>query len=298
MINARIINRSNFTLEEREKHYDTATEELQEPHVLLATCNRTELYWGKGDVPRPTVEHLFRVAAGLESALIGERAIQGQLKQAYYQAKAEQNLSGGLNRLFQTAIHTGKRVRSETRISAGAVSHSQVAVEILKDKGIDLREKTITLVGVNKLNEDIMKFLTARGAEKLLVSNRHVEKAERLAAEFGGTALPLSDKKGLLSVTDVLITATSAPHAIFSAADMPRNHPLLVIDLAFPRDVEAEADQLPNVEIYNLDTVEKFAQSNIRLRQKEVAKAEAIIADEITKFEKWQEGRKYKELRS
>lgn len=293
MIRASIINHTDFTLDEREKHFNATTMKMDEPHVLLATCNRTELYWGRGEVPTITAEHLFRVAAGLESALIGERAIQGQLKQAYYAAKAEQKLSSGLNRLFQTAIHTGKRVRSETRISSGAVSHSQVAVDILKRKGIDLKEKTITLVGVNKLNEDIMKFLTAAGAAKLLVSNRHVEKAESLAAEYGGTALPLTDKKGLLNLTDVLITATSAPHAIFSASDMPQGHPLLIIDLAFPRDVDANAASLPNVEIFNLDTVESFAQSNIRLRQQEVVKAEAIIADEITKFEKWQEGRKH-----
>lgn len=263
--------------------------QTNEPHVLLATCNRTELYWGKGEVPKTTAEHLFRVAAGLESAIIGERAIQGQLKQAYYTAKAEQNLSSGLNRLFQTAIHTGKRVRNETRISAGAVSHSQVAVEILKRRDIDLRQKTITLVGVNKLNEDIMKFLTAAGATKLLVSNRHVEKAECLAAEFGGKALPLTDRKALLASTDVLITATSAPHAIFSLDDMPRHRPLFIIDLAFPRDVAPEAASLPNIEVYNLDSIEQFAQDNIRLRQQEVEKAEAIIADELCKFEKWQE---------
>lgn len=281
---------SQYDLQERER---LTTDLLNQPEVgsavLLATCNRTELYWGTGEVPEPILDHLFRVAAGLESALIGEKAIQGQIRQAYLEAKARYALSPGLNRLFQTAIHVGKRVRNETQIATGAVSHSQVAVDMLRDHAIDLQHKTVTLIGVNKLTEDILKFLKARHAGKVFLSNRHVEKAEALASQYAGVACPLTAKRELIALSDVIITATSAPHVVISKADMPRlTAPLLLIDLAFPRDISPEVGQLPFVTLYNLEDIEAYAHRNVRLRLQEKEEALKIIAEEKEKFYKWQ----------
>ncbi|MDR1682217.1 MAG: hypothetical protein LBS25_02355, partial [Candidatus Symbiothrix sp.] len=159
MIESILINNSEYGLKEREHFAGAVSIDETIPHILLSTCNRMELYRGEGETPEHIIRHLYRVAAGLESSLIGERAIQGQLKQAYQSAMEKYRLSPQLNRLFQSAIHTGKRVRTETKIATGAVSHSQVTVEILKQEKIDLNKKIVGIIGVNKLTEDILKFL-------------------------------------------------------------------------------------------------------------------------------------------
>ena len=129
------------------------------PYIFLKTCNRSEIYYGEGEVPDEVARHLFRVVAGLESAIIGERAVQGQVKEAYYTAKDQRPLTAELHRLFQSALQVGKRVRNETEISHGAVSHSLAALEIIEDGNIDLKDARITIIGVNKLTADILKFL-------------------------------------------------------------------------------------------------------------------------------------------
>lgn len=288
MIQSKIIDIKNHGLEERERLSSIFEVNKDEPHVLLATCNRTELYWGDGEVPLQTAEHLFRVASGLESSLIGERAIQGQIKQAYQDAKETYNLSAGLNRLFQHAMHTGKKVRAETKISEGAVSHSQVAVDILRDNKTDLCKSKIIVVGVNKLNEDILKFLQTREAKDVTVANRHPEKAEAFAKAYGFKSAGIDDNKGLLCNADVLISVTSAPYALFRKEDFPTERKILVIDLAFPRDVEVGTETLPNIKLYNIEDVEAFAKKNLSLRMDEIGKAEAIIKNELEKFLQWQ----------
>ncbi|MDR1745756.1 MAG: glutamyl-tRNA reductase [Tannerella sp.] len=288
MINYKLINHSEYTLKERERMGFQLDADDAVPHVLLATCNRMELYWGEGAVPERALRHLYRVAAGLESALIGERAIQGQLKQAYLEALKKYHLSPHLNRLFQTAIHTGKRVRTETSISEGAVSHSQITVEILRHQNIDLRHKIISIIGVNKLTEDILKYLTARGAENIFLSNRHIEKAEELARQYNGTAMSLDKKRAMLRFTDVLICATSAPHIIVHQEDIEKDKKLLIFDLAFPRDVDESVGRFSEVTLYNLENIERFARENVSLRHKEIRKAEGIIEEEINKFYEWQ----------
>jgi glutamyl-tRNA reductase len=301
MIKYRIINHSNYSLQEREALLqDFRQNEGEIPHVLLSTCNRIEDYriedYGGSDdeVPENVVRHLYRVASGLESALIGERAIQGQLKQAYFDACEHYRLPSSLNRLFQTAIHTGKRVRTETRIAEGAVSHSQVTVEILKQENIDLKNMIISIIGVNKLTEDILKFLSSRGACNIFLSNRHFEKAQALAAQYQGTAMRLEQNRQLLEFTDVLISATSAPHLIVRKEDMPPDKGMLIFDLAFPRDVSEEVAAIPDVKLYNLEDIEAFARNSISLRQAEITLAEQIIDDEIAKFRQWEAYRRIK----
>lgn len=289
MIESRIIDIKEYGLQERERLSAVFEIDKSIPHVLLATCNRTELYWGDGEVTLNTAEHLFRVASGLESSLIGERAIQGQIKQAYQEAKETYNLSAGLNRLFQHAMHTGKRVRAETKISEGAVSHSQVAVDILRENKVDLGNSHITVVGVNKLNDDILKFLHAKGSRHVIVANRHPDKAKSFAEPYGYGATSIDDRKSLLANTDVLISVTSAPYALFKKEDFPKGHEMLVIDLAFPRDVEVGTEALPLIKLYNIEDVETFAKKNLMLRMDEIGKAEAIIKSEIDKFMQWQE---------
>jgi glutamyl-tRNA reductase len=289
MIESRVINNKEHNLQEREKLIADLAVNKNIPHVLLATCNRTELYWGDGEVPLEMAEHLFRVASGLESAIVGERAIQGQIKLAYQEAMAQYNLSAGLNKVFQYAMHTGKRVRTETRISEGAVSHSQVAVDVLAQHNIDFQTSRIKVVGINKLNEDILKFLSAKEAKNVVVVNRHQEKALPVAGNYGYKAVALTSLRTLLEETDVLISATSAPHTIFSKEDFPAGREILVVDLAFPRDVDESVGELLGIFLYNIEDIERIANQNIKLRHEEIGKADVIIHEELDKFMKWQD---------
>jgi glutamyl-tRNA reductase len=287
MIECKLVNNANATLEAREKLSEAITLPENTPHVLLKTCNRVELYWGEGEISEDIVRHLYRVASGLESALTGERAIQGQLKNAYAEAISNYKLSAPLNRLFQTAMHTGKRVRTETGISKGAVSHSQVTVDILKKENIDLKNKVVSIIGVNKLTEDILKFLTDKQAVNIYLSNRHLEKAEELAKLYNGTALPLSEKRKMLEFTDVLICATSAPHIMVKREDIPEGKEMLIFDLAFPRDVEPALADEAGIRLFDLENIEQFAKNNLSLRKIEIREVEGIIEEEIDKFRAW-----------
>jgi glutamyl-tRNA reductase len=287
MIQYKCINNGRFTLEEREALAKTANMDERLPHVLLKTCNRIELYWGEGEIPEEVVRHLFRVAGGLESAITGERAIQGQVKDAYRTACEKYRLSGQLHKLFQTAIHAGKRVRAETGISEGAVSHSQATVEMLKREQVDLRQKIVGIIGVNKLTEDVLKYLAAKGAANIFLSNRNFERAGALAEKYRGTAIALDEKKRLLEFADVLICATAAPHVIIREEDVPPGKEMLIFDLAFPRDVDASIALRKGVKLYNLEDVEEFARRNLLLRRCEIAKAERIIEEEADKLYDW-----------
>jgi glutamyl-tRNA reductase len=290
MIQTLLIHRDGHSLEEREQLLRLHEGDCSHPHVLLATCNRTETYWGDGEISNTVAHHLFRVAAGLESSLIGERAIQGQLKTAYQEACRQYKLSSSLNRLFQCAMHVGKRVRTETQIAEGAVSHSQITVDMLRRHHIDLKNKIVVIIGVNKLTEDILKYLTARGAVNIYLSNRHLDKAQALAHTYGADAMPLDELPRILAFAHVVISATSAPHALIHAADIPadREEQLLLFDLAFPRDIEPAVGTMDGITLYNLDDIEVFARQNIALRHHEIGKAEDIIEEEIEKLMKWQ----------
>jgi glutamyl-tRNA reductase len=289
MVQSKFINNGDYDLKERETLFKEFSLDKSVAHVLLSTCNRVELYWGEGSVPENMSRHLFRVAAGLESSLLGERAIQGQIKQAYSQAQESYRLSSGLNRLFQSAMHVGKRVRTETKIAEGAVSHSQVTANILKGLNIDLNQKVICIIGMNKLTEDILKYLSSRGATNVFLSNRNFEKAQQLASEYDASAVTFEKKQALLDVADVVISATSAPHLIVKEKDVAKDKELVIFDLAFPRDVAEEIGKYPLVKLYNLEDIERFAKRNLSVRTNEVERAEEIIEEELAKFYQWQE---------
>ncbi len=288
MIAFKTIDRSEHSLAEREELARQIDVDGSLPHVLLATCNRTELYWGDGPIDTSVARHLMRVASGLESALIGEMAIQGQLRSAYEEARHRYQLGSSLNRLFQTAIHVGKRVRTETAIATGAVSHSQVVADMLRDSRIDLRNQWVGIVGVNKLVEDLLKYLTSRGAVNFLLSNRNLDKAQALAHHYGGLALRLDNLPELLRRSTIVVSATSAPHYIVHLSDLdPQRAPQLMFDLAFPRDIDPAVASVPGLTLYNLDDIEAFAQRNQQRRHDQEKLAEAIIEEELDKLLAW-----------
>lgn len=295
MVNYQTINSKNYSLEERERLLSSFHFDDKVPHVLLQTCNRIEIYWGEGEISEEIVRHIYRVASGLESNLIGERSIQGQLKNAYLDACKKYKLSAGLHRLFQTAMHTGKSVRTRTRISTGAMSHSQATVDLIKNENEKISECAIGLVGVNKLTTDILKFLQSQQVSNIYLSNRSSEKADALAQEYGCQCVPFGELNRMVELSDILICATSAPHAILHADDITPDKPLTIFDLAFPRDVDPSVDRLSQVTVYNLDIIEKKIQSNLQVRENEIDEAERIIEEEIRKFTTWQTNAK-KEL--
>ena len=283
MIAYKSINQQNTSLEAREAYFQGL--HVERGAVLLQTCNRVELYYGEGDVPDDVARHLFRVTAGLESALIGERAVQGQVKDSYQQAQLQYRLTAEMHKLFSCALEVGKRVRTETEISQGAVSHSLAAIEILQQEQVDLSQSRITIVGVNKLTSDILKFLKNKGARMVFLANRSQMKAHQLADPLGISVFELHDKQRFLADTDILISATSAPHAVIDATDIPAGKKLLAIDLAFPRDIDPSVGRLPNVRLYNLSDVERRVRENISVRKSEVVRAEAIIEEEIAELQ-------------
>jgi glutamyl-tRNA reductase len=273
-------------LADRERFFNELRLPENTPHVLLQTCDRIELYWGEGAVPEHIAHHLFSVVSGLDSSLVGECAIQGQVKNCYQQAAAKYKLSGSLHKLFQTALSVGKRVRTESAISQGAISHSQAVIECLIQEQIPLKNALITMLGINKLNEDIIKFLQAKGAMSIFLGNRYFEKAQDMAARYDCRAFRFDEMKSFMEYTDVLITATSAPHAIVRPEHISSNQKILILDLAFPRDVDERVAEMPNVTLYNLEDIKRRVDQNLASRQQKMKLAFEIIDDEVAKFNK------------
>ena len=257
--------------------------------LTLKTCKRTEEYHDEGSINIGEARHLFRVAAGLESPLLGETAILGQIRRAYDEARAQERLTPNINKLFQTAIHVGHRVRTETTISRGAVSYSQVTVDILSRMVPDLGNKVVSIIGVNEMTESILNFLTARGATNLILSNRSFSKAAQLASRYGAEALPLTEKQRILQLSDVVISATSAPHSIIHRADFtPSDRKMLLFDLANPKDIDDDVRCLIGKRLFNLKQIERKAKQNIEARKGAVAHCERIIEEEIAELQRWE----------
>ncbi len=252
--------------------------------VLIQTCNRVEWYYGVGEIPDYIVKHLFRVVSGLESSLIGESAIVNQVKTAYQDAAKKCQLDKSLHKLFQTALYVGKKVRKETGISKGAMSHSQAAVHFLFDKIGDIKDLKITVIGVNALNEKIIKFLLKKDVEPVFIGNRTFDKAKELADKFGAKAFRFDQLYETLQKTDVLISATAAPHYIIKKESFNIGKPMYMLDLAVPRDIDPEVGKLPNVELFDIEIIEKQIKKNISQRMEKLAMANEIIEDEVKLF--------------
>ena len=276
---------ASSTLEEREKILKEGVVDHPLARVSLSTCDRVEVYEGEG-LPEPVVlEHLFRVVSGLESPLLGENQIQSQVKRAYEEARLAGPLSGGLHKMFQAALRVGKRVRTETRLSRGAVGHAQIVAGLLAAGTTPIDQLRVVAVGVNKQILGILRFLHDRGNRSFHLVNRTFAKAEAVCREWGsGTPVALQRLSSLLQGQDVLISATSAPGFLVTLQDFPADGPPRIFDLAVPRDVDPQIGSLPGVSLFNVTDLEQKAEKNLKDRASEVTAAESIIQEEVRKF--------------
>jgi len=280
--------------------------------VLLSTCNRVEVYgttpWVNGNVHGifknfgasesdfapylyvkegdEAVRHLLSVAGGLDSMVVGETEITGQVKNAYQAAQTAKLTGRVMNRLFQTALQIGKEIRTHTNIGRGSVSVGSVAVE-LAEKIFDrnLAGKTVMIIGAGKMGEACVRHLAKKGTRSVLVSNRSFERAEGLAAEFGGRAVRFDDCLAAMVEADIVVSSTGCPQTILHRADVAkilparRGRPLVMIDIAVPRDIDADVEQLENVYLYNIDHLEAIVRENVRMREQELNKCQEIVAE-------------------
>lgn len=245
-------------------------------------------YFGK-----EAVSHLFKVAPGLDSMVVGEPQILGQVKKAYQIACEANTIGPYLDQLFQRTFSVAKRVRTETDIGKGAVSISFAAVELAKKIFEDLNSKAVLIVGTGKMGEDAVRHLVSHGVKTILFTNRTYETACELADKFNGAARPFDDLPALMAEADIVITSTNAPHRIIRydqvTAVMPKRHfkSIFFIDIGVPRNVEETVGEIGHVHLYTIDDLEGVVQSNIASRAQEVTKSEAIIEEEVAEFLSW-----------
>jgi glutamyl-tRNA reductase len=296
--------------------------EVQEA-VAVSTCNRTELYLVVGDPVeaestvlamlarqagiRPTelagaiyahrncdaARHLYRVVSGLESMLVGEAEIQGQVKRAYESALAKETTGPLTNRLFGAALATGKRVRTETAIGEGQLSLPGAAVALARDRLGALEGRRVVIIGTGETSELTGRALADSGADTVFVANRRRDRAVSLARRYHGTSIPLDELPEALVAADIVVSATASPHLLLEVrevADVMRarqDRPLLLLDLAVPRDIDAACALLEGVTLFDIDDLQAVATRNRKGRQAEARRAEGIIEEEIQKFAMW-----------
>lgn len=299
--------------------------------VVLSTCNRTELYLALPDERRGVeaahsllaqrlgrspasiashlyvhrdryvAEHLFRVTAGLDSMVLGEPQIQGQVKDAYAVARETVSPSGpmvgpALNRMFQTAFSVGGRVRSETQVGVGAASISSAAVELAKKIFGSLRGRRALVLGAGEMSEVTLECLRGEGVRTALVANRTYERARELAAKWGGEAIRWDDFGAALRRVDIVICSTAAPHPVLTRERFRRaipgevRNPLCIIDIAIPRDVDPALGSEPNVFLYNVDDLTQIVDDSLDRRRAQLPVAESIVAEGVEEFWGWYSG--------
>ena len=278
--------------------------------VLLSTCNRVEIYGVTSEVnpdvralfrqlagndfdfspylyfkeDAEAVNHLFSVASGLDSMVLGETEITGQVKHAYLTAQGARLTGKVLNRVFQSALQVAKEVRTHTAIGRGATSVGSVAVELAeKIFDRDLTDKVVMIIGAGKMGEACVRHLAKRGAKTVLVSNRSYERAQHLATDFGGRAVRFDECHQGLVEADIVVSSTGSPDlvlrrdAIASILPARHNRPLFLVDIAVPRDIEPAVQQLSNVFLYDIDDLEAIVRENTRCREQELSQCREII---------------------
>jgi len=291
--------------------------------LILSTCNRFEVYVIAGDIddgtrdikdffsslhgiPRKELEqfiyahegqdavrHIFRVASSLDSMVVGEPQILGQIKDAFSEASRHGVAGAILSRLFNRAFRVAKRVRTETSIGERAISISFVAVELARKIFQNLEDKAVLLVGAGEMGELAARHLIAHGVSRVTVTNRRVERARELAAMFGGDVLPFDRLPQALGHADIIISSTASRHHVIDYATVNgvikarKNRSMFFIDIAVPRDVDPRVNSIENVYLYDIDDLRDIADANVKERQKEADKAEAIVEGEVTKFCRW-----------
>jgi glutamyl-tRNA reductase len=300
--------------------HDLAAREHLLEVVLLSTCNRTEIYArcthfhaAVGDVrdflaahsgadpdefgdhlytyyDEAAVAHLFSVAAGLDSMIVGESEILGQVRDAWQAAVREQTAPQLLSRMFKHAVESGKRVRTETGISRHPVSIPSAAVAVAAEYLGDLDGARVLVIGAGHMGSGLASTLRSRGVSNVVVANRTFDRAERLAADIGATAVPLVDIADTLVDTDVLLTSTASSEVLVERAMVEMvmacrdGKPLLVVDVALPRDVDPGVGDIADVTLLDLDDLKEYAQRSAERRRSEIGKVRAILAAEIERY--------------
>jgi glutamyl-tRNA reductase len=292
--------------------------------IVVSTCNRAEIYAACEDVEATRTDvaafisefngvspsavaphlyaaldfdaarHLFRVAAGLDSLVIGEPQILGQVKSAHAAAVSAQTAGPILNRLFHGSFAVGKRVRSETALGSGAVSVSYAAVSLARKIFGALDGRTVVVVGAGEMGKLTALHMKSQGVQHVTIVSRTLQHAARTADAIGGaSAAPWDELDSVLSASDIVISATGAASPILTKAHVEsvmrsrRNRPLFIIDIAMPRDVEPAAGEIEQVFLYNIDDLQSTVRENLQRRASEVAKAETIVGEETEKFAAW-----------
>lgn len=294
-----------------------------EESVVLSTCNRVELYSAAShdDAPQAlaalhdylvhhfdltpeqrdaitcyqlsqadAARHLFRVVSGLDSMVLGETEIFGQVKAAYDTALKAGATGRNLNKLFQRAFSVGKQVRNETTIQRGSTSVGSVAVDLAEKIFGELRECHVLLIGAGEMSRTCAQSLLSRGAQSIIISNRSHDRAVELAAEMGGKALQFEDWESVIHDIDIVISSTSAPHFVVKPElvepAMRRRHgrPLFIIDIAVPRDVDPRVNDIEEVYLYDVDALQAIADEGRRERQRALTLCEEIIEEQLRKF--------------
>jgi glutamyl-tRNA reductase len=283
--------------------------------VIFSTCNRVEIYASTSldsakafaelreflvtchDYRDPltdelytlsepqSIHHLFKVACGLDSMVLGETEILGQLKKAYDLALQHQHTGPRLNKAFQRAFNVAKHVRTETSIQRGSISVGSVAVELAEKIFSSLDGRHVMVIGAGDTSEKTARALMSRGAKSIVVANRSFDRAQALAAEFGGRAVNFDDWSGEFGHIDIAISSTAAPHHILNRAKLEplmklrKNRPLLLVDIAVPRDIDPEVNLMPNVYLYNIDDLQAIAEDYLQQRKEEIVRCEKIIIE-------------------
>ena len=286
--------------------------------VILSTCNRVEFYTtslcperGRADLEkwlerragfRPqiyahdtprSIRHLFRVSCGLDSMVLGETEVLGQLKKAYSHAADAGATSRHLNRLFQHAFRVAKNVRTHTQITRGSTSVGSVAVDLASKIFGELQGRRVMILGAGETSERTARSLQSRGIQSVIVSNRTFDRAAKLAEEIGGMAIHFDHWHKAFHEVDILISSTAAPHPILTKerlAPMMRDRaerPLFVIDLAVPRDAEPTLNEIEGVYLYDIDSLQSIAGNSLQVRQQEIVRCEEMIDRGVQDFVEW-----------
>jgi len=289
-----------------------ADEQVEEWCVLM-TCNRVEIYVvsAKGSrvlfhfakkmkVPERIVDfydheesmrHLMRVTSGLESMIVGEDQILGQVKDLFNIANSSGTTGKMIDTVFGKALHVGKRVRNETAINKGSVSIGSAAVELAEDELGSLEEKSIMVIGAGEMGTLVARALANRNLSAIYVANRTYEKAEKLADELDGTAIKYEEMRDYIKESDVVISATAAPHLVVTRdmienAMSERNKDILLVDIANPRDIEETTGEVGGVRLFNIDSLKSISERNLARRKSEVPKVKTIIEEELELLKK------------
>lgn len=281
--------------------------------VVVSTCNRTEFYLA-GESGEEAIRslresighdakdhwyekhrldaatHLCEVASGLDSMVLGETEIFGQIKDAYRKALEAGTTSGVLNRLFQRAFWVGKKIRTETAIQEGATSVAGSAVELAEKIFGKLKGCRVIVIGAGEMSRQTAQALVSRGASTVFVTNRSFDRAEELASDMGGRAVHFDEWQGVLAGVDVVISSTSAPHAVVmpfhveAVRRVRKFRPLFLIDIAVPRDIDPAVGEFEEVYLYDIDTLEQLASEARTRRKQQIADCKRMIADELAQL--------------